>query len=58
MMPGLQRDDVLLEIDHEQMRSTAEFNQLAQQDRRQHKAALRLVGRGDNTMFTVINPKG
>jgi serine protease Do len=55
---GLQRGDVVLEVDHNRIKSAAQFARLAHQDQRQHKAVLLLVERGSATMFTVINPKG
>src|SRR5579884_2242738 len=55
---GLQRGDVILEVDHNRIKSPAQFARLAHQDQRQHKAVLLLVERGSATLFTVINPKG
>jgi serine protease Do len=55
---GLQRGDIVLEIDHDKVKSTGEFADLAHKAQKEKKPALLLVERGNATMFTVINPKG
>jgi serine protease Do len=55
---GLQRGDVVLEVDHAKVNSPDEFTRLARQSQKEHKPALLLVERGNATIFTVINPKG
>jgi serine protease Do len=54
---GLQRGDVILQIDHDNVKSAGEFARLAHRDQKEHKPALLLVQRANATMFTVINPK-
>jgi serine protease Do len=55
---GLQRGDVVLEVNHDEVTSPSEFRQLAHRDQEKHSPALLLVERGKATLFTVINPKG
>ncbi len=55
---GLQRGDVVLEVDHSKVTSPGDFAALAGQAQKKSKPALLLVQRGDATMFTVIKPKG
>ncbi|SRR5579875_537921 len=55
---GLQRGDVVLEVDHDQVKSAGEFAELARKAQRKKKPALLLVERGNTTLFTVINPRG
>jgi serine protease Do len=55
---GLQKGDVVLEVDHKKIRSTADFARLAHQAQKDNKPALLLVERGNATVFTVVNPKG
>ncbi len=55
---GLQRGDVVLELDHSRISSPDQFARLARQSQQGHKPALLLVERGNATLFTVINPNG
>ncbi len=55
---GLQRGDVVLEIDHTKVTSPDQLKALADRAQKEHKLALLLVERGNATMFTVVNPKG
>jgi serine protease Do len=55
---GLQRGDVILELDHKKVSSKEQFWTLADQQEKAHKPALLLVERGNGTLFTVINPQG
>ncbi len=54
---GLQRGDVILELDHKPVKSQAEFWKLADQEEKAHQPALLLVERGSGTLFTVISPQ-
>jgi serine protease Do len=55
---GLQRGDVVMEVDHSKVASAQDFAELAKKVQKEHKSALLLVQRGDATLFTVVNPKG
>jgi serine protease Do len=55
---GLQRGDVILQLDHKKVESRQEFWTLADQEEKAHTPALLLVERGNGTLFTVINPQG
>jgi serine protease Do len=51
---GLQRGDVILEVNHEKVSSIQGFMSKAKQAKDQKKAALLLVQRGNMTLYTVI----
>ncbi len=53
---GLQRGDVVLEIDHTKVTSPDQLKAMADRAQKEHKLALLLVERGNATMFTVVNP--
>jgi serine protease Do len=55
---GLQRGDVVLQVNHQDVASAKQFSQIAKQAEKDNKTALLLVERGNATMYTVINPKG
>ena len=54
---GLQRGDVVLELDHAKVTSPDEFTRLARKAQKEHQPALLLVERGNATIYTVVNPK-
>ena len=55
---GLQPGDLIIEIDHKKVNSADEFASAAKGVQKGKKSALLLVQRGDNTLYTVINPEG
>jgi serine protease Do len=55
---GLQRGDVVLEVNHDKVTSPDDFANLVDRAEHERKPALLLVERGNGTMFTVVNRKG
>jgi serine protease Do len=55
---GLQRGDVVLEVNHAAVASPDEFMKLQRSAQNEHKPAVLLVERDGATLFTVLNPKG
>jgi serine protease Do len=54
---GLQTGDVILRMDHEKVNSAGKFAAMARQAEKNGNSALLLVQRGNQTLYTVINPK-
>jgi serine protease Do len=54
---GLQTGDVILRMDHKKVNSAGEFADLARHAEKSGNSALLLVQRGNQTLYTVINPK-
>jgi serine protease Do len=55
---GLQRGDLILEVNHKKVGNANDFASLAKSAQKDKKSALLLVQRGDATLYTVINPEG
>jgi serine protease Do len=55
---GLQPGDVVLEVNHQKIKTVDDFLAQARQSKGSKSPALLLVQRGDNTLYTVIKPGG
>jgi serine protease Do len=54
---GLQKGDMILRMDHKRVNSAGEFADMARQAEKNGNSPLLLVQRGNQTLYTVINPK-
>jgi serine protease Do len=55
---GIQRGDVVLEVNHAKVNSVDDFLSAAKMANKDKKSALLLVQRGNASMYTVIKPTG
>jgi serine protease Do len=55
---GIQRGDIVREVNHQKTDSVSEFLSLAAKAKKSKKPALLLVQRGKNTIYVIIKPEG